>query len=255
MIHHGDCLAWMATLTDRSVDVVITDPPYSDTVHSKSRSGRKLPDVDTFECRARRAVDFGFDAITQDQIEACADQFARLANRWVLVFCDVESSHLWRGALTSAGLEYIRTGAWVKERGTPQFTGDRPGVGFEAVVIAHRPGRKRWNGGGHAASWSHPVVANCNGHRHDRVHTTQKPIGLMLDLVRLFSDPGELVVDPFAGSGTTGVAAVRLGRRFAGAEQQEKYVTIARERIAAEQAGSTLAASQAGQVPMFGGKP
>jgi len=226
----------MATLADRSVDVIITDPPYSETVHSKSRSG---PD---------QAVDFGFNAITQDQMEAVADQCERLAKRWVLVFCDVESNHLWRGALSSAGLEPVRVAAWVKGQGAPQFTGDRPGIGFEAIVIAHRKGRKRWNGGGKAGLYTHLAE------RTNRVHTTQKPLSLMLELVSLFSEPGELIIDPFAGSGTTGVAALRLGRKFAGAEQQEKYVAIANERLEAERNGSTLQASQAGQVPMFGAK-
>jgi DNA modification methylase len=64
-------------------------------------------------------------------------------------------------------------------------------------------------------------------------HQTQKPLALMETLVRLFSDPGELILDPFAGSGTTGVAAVRLGRRFLGWEMNPEYAEIARKRIAA----------------------
>lgn len=254
VIHHGDCLAWMATLANRSVDVVITDPPYSPDVHGKSRAGGRALNMGNGKPTFNREVEFGFDAITQDQMEAVADQCERLAKRWVLIFCDVESNHLWRGALSSAGLEPVRIGAWVKDGCTPQFTGDRPAAGIEAVVIAHRPGKKRWNGGGKRAVWTYPVVQKRGAKISDRVHTTQKPLSLMLELVSLFSEPGELIIDPFAGSGTTGVAALRLGRRFAGAEQQEKYVTIANERLAAEQNGSTLQASQAGQVPMFGAK-
>jgi DNA modification methylase len=63
-------------------------------------------------------------------------------------------------------------------------------------------------------------------------HQTQKPLALMEILVRLFSDPGELILDPFAGSGTTGVAAVRLGRRFIGWEMSPEYAEIARRRLA-----------------------
>lgn len=64
-------------------------------------------------------------------------------------------------------------------------------------------------------------------------HQTQKPLALMDVLVRLFSDPGELILDPFSGSGTTGVAALRLGRRFLGWEMNAEYAAIARKRLGA----------------------
>lgn len=138
----GDCLdpvAGMASLPDRSIDVVITDPPYSEHVHSKQRRGltRTHYAGATDEINARDEL--GFDSMTVEIMEACADQFERLAKRWVLVFCDMESAHLWIGAMRSAGLEYLRTCAWHKIGGAPQFTGDRPAVWGEAIVCCHRP--------------------------------------------------------------------------------------------------------------------
>ncbi len=65
-----------------------------------------------------------------------------------------------------------------------------------------------------------------------RVHTTQKPLALMEALVRDFTDEGETVLDPFTGSGTTGVACKRLGRSFIGWERDPKYHAIAEKRIA-----------------------
>lgn len=65
------------------------------------------------------------------------------------------------------------------------------------------------------------------------VHTTQKPVALMESLLRDFTDPGDLILDPFAGSGTTGVAAIRLGRRFVGWERDAKYHDVATRRLAA----------------------
>jgi site-specific DNA-methyltransferase (adenine-specific) len=65
------------------------------------------------------------------------------------------------------------------------------------------------------------------------VHTTQKPEALMEALIRDFTDPGDLILDPFAGSGTTGVAAIRLGRRFIGWEKDPKYHAIALKRLTA----------------------
>lgn len=153
---------------------------------------------------------------------------------WVLVFSDVESDHLWRDDLEAVGLDYVRTGAWIKTGSTPQFSGDRPATGFEAITIAHPKGRKRWNGGGLHALWKFPEVAeiphifdvpivlNRSG-KEPRFHTTQKPFPLMSALVELFSEPGEVVLDPTAGSGTTGVAAKRHARRSILIEQSEAH--------------------------------
>jgi len=257
----GDCLELIKAIPDRSVAHVITDPPYSEHTHSKSRAGaRKVPLKDgngvVSRCAIDREVDFGFASITQDQREACSDHFVRVAKRWTLAFCDVESSQLWAGSMTSAGLDYCRTGAWIKQGATPQFTGDRPAVGFEAIVICHQPGRKRWNGGGSHAVWTHLTVIERGGQaisNNSRVHPTQKPLSLMLELVDLFTDPDDIVLDPFAGSGTTGVACLRLGRRFIGFELKEEHAETGRERLRAEGQGSTLQAARAGQGVLFGG--
>ena len=235
-----DCISipgGMGILGDKSIDVVITDPPYSEHVHSKSRSGlsqdnrakAKAAGKDNISARA----ELGFEHITQDEMEAVADHLARLARRWVIVFCDVESSHLWAGALVSTGaLEYVRTMAWIKVGGAPQFTGDRPAVGFEAMVLAHPPGKKRWNGGGKAGIYSVPTAIDRDRSGDDvRIHTTQKPIVLMEQLVRDFSEQGETILDPFAGSGTTGVAALALDRKFIGWEKNPAYHALASERI------------------------
>lgn len=232
-IYHGDCLEVLSTL--ERVDCVMTDPPYSEHVHNKSRQGSRpltgSVSGGSYSAPANfcREKDFGFDAITEDTREACGRQFARLSRRWVLVFSDVESTGDWRAALSA--LDYVRTGAWVKVGATPQFTGDRPATGFEAITICHPKGKKRWNGGGSHAVWSVPIVLNRSGN-DPRLHTTQKPEALMLSLVSLFTDEGETILDPFMGSGTTLAAAKRLGRKAIGIEREEKYCEIAARRLA-----------------------
>lgn len=234
-LHLGDCLdpvTGLASLADKSVDVVITDPPYSEHVHAKARSGAMAKAAAGLKgASISIPVDLGFEHITQAQIESIADQCARLARRWVLVFCDVESAHLWAGALRSTGgLEYIRTCAWDKTDGAPQFTGDRPATWGEAIVCAHPKGRKRWNGGGKRGLYSH-ATAKAQSGPDSRVHTTQKPVGLMEDLIRDFTEEGETILDPFAGGGTTGLAALRLNRNFIGWERDANYHAIATERL------------------------
>jgi site-specific DNA-methyltransferase (adenine-specific) len=228
----GDCLEGMASLADGSVDHIITDPPYSEHVHSKSRRGAIDGRGEQKNRRASisRVRDLGFKALDIDTMRACAEQFSRIARRWVIVFTNAEMIGEWRAALESAGLEAVRVGAWVKEGATPQFTGDRPATGFEAIVIAHPKGRKKWNGGGRHAIWSVPIVLNRNG-QTPRLHTTQKPQALMEALVRDFTDKGDTICDPFAGSGTTLVAAKRLGRIGFGWEIQEHYARLANDRL------------------------
>ena len=86
----------------------------------------------------------------------------------------------------------------------------------------------------------------------ERGHPTQKPAELIGAQVEAFTDPNDLILDPFAGSGTTGVAALRLGRRVILIEREPKWAELSRERCRAEASDSTLAAARAGQVPLFG---
>jgi len=236
-LHLGDALgpAGLASLPDLSIDVTIVDCPYSEHVHTRSRRGATGCANDGESGNGRtsfnRVRDLGFASITPKEIAALAKEYARLTRRWVLSFCDVESVHLWRDAFTAAGLEPIRVGAWIKVGATPSFVGDRPAVGYEAIVIAHRRGRKRWNGGGRHALWTFPIVLE-RGNGEHRVHTTQKPEALLAALVFDFSDPGETILDSHAGSGTCGVVAKRMGRSFVGWEIQPKYHAIASARIA-----------------------
>lgn len=231
-IFHGDCEVILPTLADRSIDIIITDPPYSEHVHGKSRRGvGQWHDRAPGAAELSRVRDLGFASLSPDLMAFCAAEFARLAKRWVLVFSDVEMAGDWRKALTAAGLDYVRTGAWVKLNATPQFTGDRPAAGFEAVTIAHQPGRKRWNGGGKHALWTYPIVLNRGG-QTPRLHTTQKPLPLLRELVELFSEPGETILDPFLGSGTTSRAAKDCGRRCIGIEREAVYCATAVQRLA-----------------------
>jgi DNA modification methylase len=207
-LHRGDCLQGLATLPDLSVDVTLTDPPYSRDLYSRHRSNKH--NVAQQGNRMRLASN-SIGAI-DDMLDEVAAQLLRVTRRWIVVFSDQEITHRWRAAFAKA---YVRTGIWVKPDAMPQVSGDRPAQGYEAATIAHGAGeRLRWNGGGRPAVW---VYATCHGlERAD--HPSPKPLALMRQLVADFSDAGEIILDPFAGSGTTGAAALRLGRRFIGWE-------------------------------------
>lgn len=220
-VHQTDCVAAMRTLPSSCIDHIITDPPYSDRVHEGVQQ-RATSDG------YNRCTDFGFGCLTGKLQEDVAREFARLAKRWVLIFCDPLGLAGWRDVLEKHGLRYYRSGIWVKKGAAPSFHGLGPAEQFECVAIAHSQAGMRWNGGGKGAVWEFPIVHS------DRVHNTQKPVPLMLELVREFSDEGELVLDPFSGGGTTGIACRQLGRRFLGFELEEKWVAAGNFRIATE---------------------
>ena len=85
-----------------------------------------------------------------------------------------------------------------------------------------------------------------------RLHPNEKPVALLLKLVTLVSRPGASILDPFAGSGTTGVAALRLGRRFVGVERDPTFFALCCERLRAEESQTTVAAARSGQKALFG---
>jgi hypothetical protein len=124
-LYHGRCEDVLPAL--ELVAAVITDPPYSEHTHKSVRSAKMLANDrgGKYGADVRRNVDLGFEHLTAELRAFCAEQFARLASRWVLVFSDVESDHLWRTDLQANGLDYVRTGAWIKIGSTPQFSGDR----------------------------------------------------------------------------------------------------------------------------------
>lgn len=109
----------------------------------------------------------------------------------------------------------------------PQITGDRPGMGWEAIVFLHRDDiGSWWNGGGRSSVWRTSVV-------HGR-HPTEKPVSMLCDWVRLFSEPGDVILDPFAGSGTTAVAAKAEGRRSVSIERDPQWMSHACDRLSQE---------------------
>ena len=223
-LFHGDCRAILPLI--EPVDHVITDPPYGEHTHAKQWIGAALT-ADGAPRVSTAFKELGFAHITADEQAWVAKAAAFMARRWVLVFTDIEGVWGWRSALVDSGLDYVRACMWDKVDGAPQFTGDRPAAGAEAIVCAHQPGKKRWNSGGKRGVYRHPV----NGVRGDKPHPSTKPEALMNELISDFTDAEETILDPFAGSGTTLVAAKKLGRKAIGVELNEQYCEVAARRL------------------------
>lgn len=140
-IIQGDCLEVMKKMPDKSVDLVLTDPPYEQEAHTLQRRVKRGGGVMEVEALT-------FPPITKELREESSKEMARLAKKWVVVFCQIEASHLWVEELKKNGLVYKRTCIWVKPDGMPQYSGDRPGMGYETMVVMHTTGKSMWNGGG-----------------------------------------------------------------------------------------------------------
>lgn len=219
-LYHGDCKDVLPILD--MVDHVISDPPYEAEAHTLGR--RTLGSGGVVE------APLDFAPISNELRAICGRQFARLAKRWVIVFCQVEAVHKWIASLSvehhARLLTYRRTCVWVKPDAMPQLTGDRPGAGFESIVMFHADERSRWNGGGKSGVFRHNKAEE-----ETAIHKTQKPQKLMRELIHLFTDQGEMVLDPFCGSGSTAVACRVLGRRCITIERDPEFAERAMKRF------------------------
>lgn len=223
-LYRGDCLEILPTLG--KFDAVVTDPPY-DAVMQENFGSTSLVRLDIRKPKSAHAVgELRFAAIDEIRDEA-ARLITEACDGWAITFCIAEGVRAWRDSFQAAGAKYKRAMVWVKPDAMPQFNGQGPSVGHEMLVgVWCGRGHSSWNGGGKPGTFT--FNKNSNGE-----HPTQKPLPLMLELVALFSDAGDLVCDPFMGSATTGVACVRLGRQFVGVEKDPKYFDIACKRIEA----------------------
>ena len=218
-LYHGGCREALKDFADEEVELVITDPPYTERVHKNSRmKGMGKPDEN---------VGKQFASITDEELTEIMAELGRISHGWVVANMDYRHA-VGYDVSPPPGLVMKRVGVWMKKNPMPQFTGDRPAQGWEAIAYMHRDDRKSvWNGGGHAGNFYMPASSGLG-------HPTSKPIAMLEQFVNWFSEPGDLILDPFAGSGSTLRAAKNLGRRAIGFEIEERYCEITAKRLAQE---------------------
>lgn len=215
-LYLGDCREILPTI---SVDHIISDPPYEDELHGamgriRRNDGREM------------VQDLGFDGINLTRADI-ASACVSASSGWVILFTLAEGVRAWRDDLQAAKAKWDTTCFWVKPDASPRFNGQGPARGAECFVTCWAgTGYRRWNAGGKRGVYTHCVNTNRQGE-----HPTEKPVSLMSEIVSDFTRHGETVCDPFMGSGTTGVACVKAGRRFIGIEQNERWFGLACKRI------------------------
>lgn len=206
-VYHGDCAEILAGVHE--ADLVATDPPYG------------IGYVSAWRKRGPTEMLANDDAAPVDVVPMLADRLKDGGALYLATRFDVAAQ--WNAAIRDAGLTLKTPIYWDKGNHTSgDLEGDFGGQ-VEIFIFAHK-GRHKLRGKRLANLWH--VPRDPAGE-----HPTPKPVPLMERMIACSTDPGALVVDPFMGSGSTGVACVNLGRRFVGVEVERRYFDIACERI------------------------
>jgi len=213
ILHNGDCIEFMKTLPDNSVDCVITDPPYG--IDYKSN---------------RRTVTDKFYKIINDVNLNWLDDFVSEIyrvmddNTATYIFCSWHNVDVFKVTIERK-FKVKNILVWVKNN---HGSGDLK-AGFapkhEFVIYAHK-GRSLFRNGRASDVLEFKKITSSK-----LTHPTEKPVDLMELLVSKNTDVGQVILDPFMGSGSTGIACVNTGRNFIGCELDKGYFDIAQKRI------------------------
>jgi modification methylase len=242
----GDCVAAMDALPNHSIDVIFADPPYNlqleGTLHRPDQSK-----VDACDDHWDQFESFeAYDAFTRSWLLAARRVLKPNGTIWV-----IGSYHnIFRvGAIMQdLGFWMLNDIVWRKTNPMPNFRGRRFQNAHETMIWASRDANAKsytFNYDAMKAAnddvqmrsdWLFPI---CTGGERlkdeagDKVHPTQKPEALLARIMMSSTKPGDVVLDPFFGTGTTGAVAKKLGRNFIGIEREQNYIDAANARIAA----------------------
>jgi len=244
---HGDCTEVLKTFSDDTFDLIFVDPPY----YLQLPKGKRLkrPDgseiIPVYDKWDKFKNYEEFDEFTLNWLTECQRVLKPTGTLWVIGMYH----NIFRVGkiMQDLGLWFLNDVIWVKIGALPNLNGRRFTNNHETLIWAvknkHCKGYtfnyellKEINNGKQMkdTDWVFPICTG-NERLRDRngikVHTTQKPIGLIKRVILTASNKGDLVLDPFLGTGTTAVAAQGLGRKWIGIEKEKRYVEVARKRI------------------------
>ena len=206
---HGDCLEVMRGMADNSVDVVVTDPPYGINENDRKIAGRGRWGL----TKGKNVVgNYGVVAWDKGRVpDYAVNEIRRVSSQQVIFGGNYYAD------LLPASSSWI---VWDKLNGENDF------ADCELAWTSHKKAVRRFRYMWHGMLKQLP---------EKRYHPTQKPLALMKWVIENYTKPNDLVLDPYAGSFTTGVACVLLGRRFIGIERELSYYEIGQRRIAEAQ--------------------
>jgi site-specific DNA-methyltransferase (adenine-specific) len=248
----GDCVEVLRGFPAASVDLVFADPPYNLQL-SGALWRPNMTRVQAVDDAWDQFRDFAaYDEFTTAWLQACRRVLKDSGSLWVIG----TYHNIFRiGAIMQTlGFWILNDVVWCKTNPMPNFRGVRFTNAHETLIWASKcreakytfnyHAMKSLNGGKQMRSdWQLPICSGAERLRHDgkKAHSTQKPLALLYRVILATSNPGDVVLDPFFGTGTSGVVAKRLQRHWIGIEREQGYVRLARRRIAAEPAATHLA--------------
>ncbi len=250
-IINGDCIEILAGLPKCSVDLIFADPPYNLQLrHDLWRpNSTRVDAVDDEWDRFKSFADY--DAFTRNWLAACRGVLKDTGTIWVIG----TYHNIYRVGAILQELDFwiLNDVIWIKNNPMPNFRGVRFTNAHETLLWAQKVRGKRYTFNHHTmkalngdlqmrSDWRIPL---CTGKERIKVngkkaHATQKPEQLLERVILSSSNTGDLVLDPFFGTGTTGAVARRLGRHWIGIERNPEYTGMARERIAQVQPEETV---------------
>jgi len=243
-ILQGDCIQVLNSLPEKSVDLIFADPPYNLQLQNElyRPNQTKVEAVDDHWDKFASFADY--DKFTRAWLNACRRVLKDTGTLWV-----IGSYHnIYRVGAILQDLDFwiLNDVTWIKDNPMPNFRGVRFTNAHETLIWAQKQQGARYTFNHQAmkalnddlqmrSDWRLPLATGrerikVNG---QKAHSTQKPEALLYRVLLASSNPGEVVLDPFFGSGTTGAVAKKLGRHWIGIERDEKYLEVARQRIAA----------------------
>lgn len=232
---NGDCLVSMDSIEDGSVDLLLTDPPYNLGLFMQERA------TNLKRMRENYFGAAGWDNLSSEDWAESMNGFFEEASRVVrkggsvIVFMAVIKLETLIGLAQKHGFYYKTTGVWHKLNPMPRNMNLHFINSTESwVYFVNGAKTGTFNNDGKAIHDFYESSVTPKSEKEFGKHPTQKPVELMSHFVNLLSNPGDVVLDPFMGSGSTGVSAKELGRHFIGIELDEVYFDIAAKRMGVE---------------------
>jgi site-specific DNA-methyltransferase (adenine-specific) len=215
-LYQGDCLELMKDLPDGSIDLVLTDPPYLinyKTNRRKDKTHRFCKPIIN-DNNDQLIIDFIYESyrVLKD-------------NTAFYCFCSPDTVEFFKYSIQQAGFKIKNIIVWVKNNWTAGDLKAQYGKQYELIIYANK-GRRELNGKRISDVWYFDRVAG-----KKQLHQNQKPLELIQQIIEKSSKENDLVLDPFMGSGSTGVACINTNRNFIGIEKDETYFKIAKKRI------------------------
>jgi len=240
----GDCTEVLAQLPENSVDLIFADPPYNLQLSQELWRPNRTRVVAVNDTWDKFSNFEEYDRFTRLWLSACQRVLKNTGTLWVIG--TYHNIYRLGAVLQDLGFWILNDVIFIKTNPMPNFRGVRFTNAHETLIWAQKKKGAHYTFNYHAmkslnddmqmrSDWLIPI---CTGKERIKAngikaHTTQKPEALLYRILLASTNPGDVVLDPFFGSGTTGAVAKKLGRHFIGIERDEGYIKIAQTRIAA----------------------